>query len=125
MSILNYLKANNTEINKKKGARKTIKKDMSIESMRGKIDSIIAQSYSYVGRTAFCPIISVEDIDTISELILGIERKLNMTIIPARLTTNSELCSAIQFIRYDLDDETYVAVLKQYINYLIEKNIPK
>lgn len=118
MSILNYLKTNNKKV-------KGVHKDMSIESMRGKIDSLIAQSYSYVGRTAFCPIISVEDIDTISDLILGIERKLNKTIIPSSLKTNSELCSVIQFIRYDIDDETYVAVLKQYINYLIEKNIPK
>ena len=122
MSLMSKLKTNK----KVKGARKaTIKKDMTIEKMRDKIDTILSQSYSPCGRTAYNPSISVEDVDAISELILGIERKLNKTILPSRLVTNSELCSVIQFNRWHIDDETYVAVLKQYYNYLIENNIPK
>ena len=121
MSVLNYLKANK----KVKGEHKTtIKKDMTIEQMRGKIDTLIAQSYSYIGRTAFYPVISVEDINTISDLILAIEHNMNKTLLPLSLRTNSELCSAIQFGRYNFDNETYVSLLKAYINYLIENNIP-
>ena len=121
MSLMSKLKTNK----KVKGARKvTTKKDMSIEQMRDRIDCIIAQSYSPVGKTAYNPIISVEDVNTITDLISAMEHKLGKTILPSRLVTNSELCSVIQFNRRYIDDETYVAVLKQYYNYLIENNIP-
>lgn len=123
MSLLKTL-----EMNKVKVERKTTKKkELTIEKMRDKIDSILSFSYAYVGRTAVYPIISVESVNTISELIVDIERKMNKTILPMRLETISELCSAIELCRYndDYDDETYVALLKQYVNYLIENNIPK
>ena len=85
---------------------------------------ILSISYSPVGRTAVDPIISVDTVNTISELIVNIERKMNKTILPLSLSI-SELISAIQFSRYNCDNETYVALLKQYVNYLIENNIPK
>lgn len=121
MSLLNTL-----EVSKKvKVERKTTTKNLTIEKMRDKIDSIIAISYSSVGRTAYDPIISVESVNTISDLIVAIERKLNVTILPVRGLTNSELCSVIQTNRYTYNIETYVALLKGYVNYLIENNIPK
>ena len=122
MSILKTLEASK-EV---KVERKTTKKkELTIERMRDKIDSILSHSYAYVGRTAVDPIISVESINTISELIVDIERKMNKTILPSSLSTISELCSAVQTSRYndEYDDETYVALLKQYVNYLIEKKI--
>ena len=116
MSLLKTL-----ETNKMKVECKTINKNLTIEKMRDKIDSILSISYSPVGRTAVDPIISVESVNTISELIVDIERKLNKTILPSRLLSP---CSAMSS-RYNYDDETYVGLLKQYVNYLIENNIPK
>ena len=120
MSLLKTLEANK----KVKVELKTTNKNLTIEKMRDKIDSIISISYSPVGRTAVDPIISVETVNTISELIVDIERKMNKTILPLSLSI-SELISTIQFSRYNCDNETYVALLKQYVNYLIEYNIPK
>ena len=123
MSILKTLEASK----KVKVERKTTNKNLTIEKMRDKIDSILSYSYAYVGRTAVDPIISLEKVNTISDLIVDIERKMNKTILPSSLGTISELCSAVQTCRYndEYDDETYVALLKQYVNYLIENNIPK
>lgn len=120
MSLLKTLEASK----KVKVERKTTNKNLTIEKMRDKIDSMIAISYSSVGRTAFDPIISVDTVNTISELIVNIERKMNKNILPLSLSI-SELGSAIQFNRYNCDNKTYVALLKQYVNYLIEQNIPK
>ena len=121
MSLLKTLESSK----KVKVERKTTKKkELTIEKMRWKIDCMIADSYTFIGRTAFNPIISLETVNTISELIVDIERKMNKTILPSSLS-NSQLCSCIQTSRYVYDDETYVALLKQYVNYLIEQNIPK
>ena len=95
-----------------------MKKELTIEKIRDKIDRIITQTYSGVGKE-----ITLEEVDKISDLILGIENKLNKTIIPSKLKT--ELVTAVHLSRYNFDDETYVSVLKQYINYLIENNIPQ
>ena len=121
MSLLNTLEASK----KVKVERKsTKKKELTIEKMRDKIDSMIAISYSSVGRTAAYPIISVETVNTISDLIVDIERKMNKTILPLSLS-NSDLCTCVQSNRYRYNDETYVALLKGYVNYLIGNNIPK
>ena len=119
MSLLKTL-----ESNKVKVERKTTNKSLTIEKMRDKIDNMIAISYSSIGRTAVDPIISVETVNTISKLIVDIERKMNKTILPLSLSI-SELCTCVQTNRYRYDDETYIALLKQYVNYLIEKNIQK
>ena len=116
MSLLKTLEASK----KVKVERKTTNKNLTIEKMRDKIDSILAISYSSVGRTAVDPIISVDTVNTISELIVDIERKMNKTILPTSLSI-SELCTCVQTNRYRYDNETYVALLKQYVNYLIEK----
>ena len=110
--------------NKVKVECKTTNKNLTIEKMRDKIDSMIAISYSSVGRTAVDPIISLETVNTISDLIVDIERKMNKTILPLSLSI-SELCTCVQTNRYRCDNETYVALLKQYVNYLIEKNLSK
>ena len=119
MSLLKTL-----ETNKVKVERKTTNKNLTIEKMRDKIDIILSHSYAYVGRTAVDPIISLETVNTISDLIVDIERKMNKTILPLSLSI-SELCTCVQTNRYRCDNETYVALLKQYVNYLIEKNLSK
>ena len=120
MSLLKTL-----EMNKVKVERKTTNKNLTIEKMREQINCIITSSYSYVGRTAVDPIISVESVNKISDLIVNIEHKMDKTILPMRFKTISELCSTIQFSRYTCDDIIYVSLLKAYVNYLIENNIPK